>query len=87
MKLKTLNIFDLYFYSIALLGFFYFQTILPQNMSKMFTLNNDVHNYNTRGRDSFHFWPVKTNIYLKSVRNNFLLFGTLFLPKYPHASL
>ena len=25
MKLKILNIFDLYFYSIALLGFFYFQ--------------------------------------------------------------
>ena len=70
-KLKTLNIFDLYSYYIALLGFYYFQNILPQNISRMFILNNNVHNSNTRGRDSFHFWPVKTNISLKSVRNNF----------------
>ena len=45
--------------------------IFKKNMSKMFTLNNDVYNHNTRGRDSFHFWPVKKNIFLKSVRNNF----------------
>ena len=70
-KLKTLTVFDLYLYSIAMLGFYYFHNKLPQNIMRMFTLNNDVHNYNTRGRDSFHFWPAKSSIYLKSVRNNF----------------
>ena len=67
----TLNIFDLYFYSLALLGFFYFQNKLPFHISKMFTLNYQIHNHNTRFKDSFHLWPVKTNNIMKSVRHNF----------------
>ena len=70
-KLKTLNIFDLYYYSMALLGFYYFQNKLPNNISEMFIINNKLHNYNTRNRDSFHLWSVRTNIAFKSARNSF----------------
>ena len=59
MKLKTLNIFDLYFHSIALLGFFYFQNKLPQNISRMFTLDNDVHNYKHVGETLFIFGQLR----------------------------
>ena len=65
-KLKSLNIFDLYYFSIALIGFFYFQNKLPVNVHKMFTLNHQIHNHSTRFKDSFHLWPVKTNV-IKSV--------------------
>ena len=70
-KLKSLNIFDLYYFSIALIGFFYFQNKLPVNVHKMFTLNHQIHNHSTRFKDSFHLWPVKTNNVIKSVRHNF----------------
>ena len=71
VKIKTLNIFDLYRYSIAQIGFYYSQNKLPNNISKIFVINHKIHNHNTRSKDSFHLWPVKTNIELNSVRNSF----------------
>ena len=72
-KYNTLNIFDLYTYNIAVLGFYYFKNMLPYNISNMFCTNNEIHNHNTRHSHQFHMWVVKTNLVQNSVRHQFPL--------------
>ena len=69
LNLKTLNIFDLFKYHTALIGFQYFQDLLPNKISAMFSINTQVHAHKTRLCNLFHLWKVKTSFSLKSVRN------------------
>ena len=67
LKLKTLNIFDLFIYHTALICFQYFQYLLPNKISSMFSINNQVHAHKTRLCNLFHLWKVKTSFSKKSV--------------------
>ena len=70
-KLNTLNVFHLYQYQVAILGFFYFKKILPNKISKMFCINNAVHNHNTRTSSLFHLWKVGKTFVKKAIRFSF----------------
>ena len=72
-KMKTLNVFDLYIYNIAILGFYYFRNMLPHNILCMFCTNDKIHDYNTGNTNNFHRWVVKTNLVQNSVRHQFPL--------------
>ena len=69
-KLKTLNIFDLYKYHIALIAFLYFKGLLPNTISQYFCVNNQIHNHNTRSSNLIHLWKVQSTLSQKSVRYN-----------------
>ena len=70
-KLNILVFDDLYLYHIALLGFFYFQNLLPLQISQMFCINCSIHHYNTRTSNFFHLFRVKSTFVQKSVRFSF----------------
>ena len=69
LRLKTLNIFDLFKYHTALIGFQYFQDLLPKCISAMFSVNKHIHTHETRLRYVFHLWKVKTAFSKRSIRN------------------
>ena len=70
-KLNVLNIYDLFSYHTAILGFFYFQNLLPKQISQMFSINSNVHHYDTRRRNDFHLFRVNSTFVRKSVRFSF----------------
>ena len=70
-KLNTLNIFHLYQYHTILLGYFYFKSILPKNIVKMFTINKEIHSHGTRNSSLFHLWKVGKTFVQRSVRYSF----------------
>ena len=69
--LNTLNVYDLYSYHTAIIGFFYFQNLLPTHIFQMFSINSNIHNYGTRNRNDFHLFKVNSAFVQKSVRFNF----------------
>ena len=70
-KLNILVFDDLYSYHTALLGFYYFQNLLPFQISQMFCINCNVHRYNTRNSNFFHLFRVNSTFVKKSVRFSF----------------
>ena len=70
-ELNTLNIFDIYTYNIAILGFYFFKNMLPHNISAMFCTNDTVHNYDTRNSNNLHMYVVKSNLIKNSIRHQF----------------
>ena len=81
IKLKTLNIFDLYQYHTSVLGFLYFHNLLPNTISNMFPTNLSIHNYNTRNRTNFHRCKIMFMYEEKSPRCNLPVIWNS-LPKY-----
>ena len=69
-KLKTLNVYDLAQYHTAVLGFNYFQCLLPNVISSMFITNEQIHNYDTRSTNLLHLWKVTSSSSKKTVRYN-----------------
>ena len=69
-KLNILKFHDLFLYNTAIIGFQYYQNLLPHNISQMFELNNSIHQYETRNSNLFHMFKVNTTIAKKSVRFN-----------------
>ena len=70
-KLNTLNFYDLYSYHTAIIGFFYFQNLLPRHIFQMFSINSSIHHYGTRNCNYFHLFKVNSAFVQKSVRFNF----------------
>ena len=70
-KLNVLNCYDLFLYHTAILGFCYFQNLLPTHISQMFIINRSIHHHDTRISNSFHLFKVNSTFAKKSVRFNF----------------
>ena len=69
-KLKTLNVHDLFLYHTAIIGFQYFQCVLPSSISSMFLTNSQIHDHYTRKSTLLHLWKVKTTYSKRSTRYN-----------------
>ena len=65
----TLSIFDISKLKIGLVMHRYFSNTLPPYLMEMFSLNHNVHNYNTRSKPLFHQWKVTTHSLSKSIRH------------------
>ena len=66
---RTLNVYDLFKFYTAILGFQYFQNILPTTIFSMFSTNDQIHNHNTRNSNLLHLWKVKTSFSKRLARN------------------
>ena len=69
-KLKTLNVNDVFLYHTAIVGFQYFQCVLPSSISSMFLTNSQIHDHYTRKSNLLHLWKVKTTYSKTSTRYN-----------------
>ena len=68
-RLKTLTIYDIYRFKIANLMFYVNNDLAPVNISHLFRLNKDVHQYNTRSRLKFNYPVANSHSILKSVKH------------------
>ena len=69
-RLKTLNVFDIHIYQIALIMFKNKSAILPPNISSLFQFNMHVHSYDTRSRPKLHYPKVLNERSLKLIRHH-----------------
>ena len=69
-KLNTLNVHDLFKYHTAILGFNFFQGLLPDTISAMFITNNQIHTHNTRSTNLLHLWKVTNSSSKRTIRYN-----------------
>ena len=68
VRFQMLNVFDINTMQIACLMRRFFSNSLPSYLMHMFSLNAEIHQYNTRQSVKFHMWKVNTNTLSKSVR-------------------
>ena len=68
-KFKTLNVFDIHTYQIAIIMFNNKSAILPQNISSLFQLNKNIHCYNTRQSSKLHYSKVNNERTLNLIRH------------------
>ena len=68
-RLKTLNIYDIKHFQIAILMFKKMNNIVPTNIANLFTVNIDVHHYDTRSSSKLHYDKVNSTNSLQSVRH------------------
>ena len=67
-KLKTLNVHHLFLYHTAIIGFQYFQCVLPSSISSMFLTNSQIHDHYTRKSNLLYLWKVTTTYSKRSTR-------------------
>ena len=67
-SLNTLYVYDTTELSICMIMHRYFSNTLPEYLMEMFSLNLDVHNYDTRNRQLFHKSRVTSHSLYKSIR-------------------
>ena len=68
-RLKTLNIYDIHRFQIALVMFRTIHNITPCNVSQMFTITRSVHYHNTRSSNKCHYPKVNTRFLFNSLRH------------------
>ena len=63
-KLGFLDINEIHEFEISKFMFKYYNNFLPEKFSNYFTLNTEIHCYNTRGRNNTNFYVsrARTNI-------------------------
>ena len=67
-ELSTLPLDDINNEAIALFMYCYYHNILPSSFSNFFTLNKDIHKYNTRSSSNVHTIQTRTNYQKHSVK-------------------
>ena len=67
-ELYLLKLQDIRILQICQFVFSYENKKLPYKFQEMFTLNSQIHNYNTRSKHSLHIPPVRTNYRQFSIR-------------------
>lgn len=68
-QLKMLNLKDMFLLSISKLMYQCSQNTLPSPLVSMFQLNSNIHDHNTRNKDSFHFEKRRTELAMKSLKH------------------
>lgn len=69
-RLKTLNIYDINTLQIASLMFRVQKKLLPDKICNIFIVNKNIHSYNTRSIDNFHYSKAHSQSLLHSVRHH-----------------
>ena len=67
-SLRILKFEDIIKLQIGKVMYLYKNGLLPNSFNDMFLLNCDVHSYNTRSKNSFHFPYCRTNVRKFSLR-------------------
>lgn len=67
-KLGLLNIFQINVFQTACFVFKFSTRSLPHSFDNFFTLNNEIHRYNTRQSRCFHYFKNRTTLYRFSIR-------------------
>ena len=67
-KLKILNIYNIYFYSVAMFMFKFNSGSLPVIFTNMFKRNLDFHRYNTRNKSNFLIPKYKLSLCQQSMK-------------------
>lgn len=68
-RLKTLTVYDIHQLKIAILMYYVKNGLAPNNISSLFQTNNDVHQYNTRSSEKFHYPIANSRSVLQSVKH------------------
>ena len=68
-RLRLLKVSDINTLQTAIFMFKLRHNILPSNFNSMFTLNWQIHSYNTRNSDNFHLTNPRTTLSSKSIRH------------------
>ena len=69
-KLKILRLPEVYTYSVSLFMFKLHHNMLPLTMTMLFTKNNEIHSYNTRGSNNLRNPKIRTKIAEKFISNS-----------------
>ena len=68
-ELNILKLKDMYSLSACKLMYQHIHNMLPTPLQNMFTLNRNIHNYNTRIRDNPHFEKHRTTLALNTIKH------------------
>ena len=68
LRLKMMNLSQIYIYSVQLFMFKYYHLSLPDIFSQFFTPNEEIHRYDTRQRKEYHAVRVQSSLTNRLIR-------------------